>query len=242
MKPRTTPLRKLMIEDMQIRNLASRTQETYVRNVEHFADYFNKSPEFLGPEEIRAYQLHLVQEKHLDPSTITVAVAALRFLYVVTLKRDWNVNDVLPLPKRPKRLPVILSPEEVLHFLGCVSQALARLVFTTCYAGGLRISEAVAVQISDIDSGRMMLRVHGKGAKDRDVMLSHELRAMYRDWYRLIRPRGRYLFPGEKPGTHITPQAIRDAGKEARKICGISKPITPHSFRHYVSRSPMSIV
>jgi integrase/recombinase XerD len=232
MKPKTTtPLRKRMQGDMQIRNLALRTQESYIREVALFAQYFNRSPEFLGPEEIRAYQLYLSQVKQLSPPSIAVSVAALRFLYVTTLKRTWDVSEVIPQPKRPRKLPVILSPEEVMRYLGSVTHAAARLVLATCYAGGLRITEAVILKASDIDSSRMRLRVHGKGGKEREVMLSSDLLKMLRDWYRLTKPRD-WLFPGDIPGRHITTQAIREAGKEARKRSGIGKRITPHSFRH----------
>jgi len=127
-----------MTEDMQVRNLALNTQVSYVREVSLFARYFHKSPELLGPEDIRAYQVYLTNERKLAPNTVVVAVAALRFLYKVSLKKDWSFEDLIPAPKKPQKLPVVLSPEEVLKFLGCVGHIRPRTILTTCYAAGLR--------------------------------------------------------------------------------------------------------
>ena len=138
-----TPLRQRMLEDMQIRNLAENTQASYIRQVACFARHFDKSPDALGPEEIRAYQIYLANEKKLAIGSILIATAALRFLYNVTLHKDWDFGHVIPNPKKPQVLPQILSPEEVLLFLSCVSSRKARTILTVCYAAGLRISEAV---------------------------------------------------------------------------------------------------
>jgi integrase/recombinase XerD len=154
-----TALRQRMLEDMKIRNLALNTQASYLLQVSQFARHFGKSPEVLGPEDIRAYQLHLTQEKKLAPSSITSAVAALRFLYNITLHRDWKMEEIIPAPKKPQILPIILSPEEVLKFLGCIRLNNHRTILTCCYAAGLRISEAIALEATHIDSQRMMIRV-----------------------------------------------------------------------------------
>ena len=154
-----TSLRQRMTEDMQVRNLALNTQTSYVQQVSLFARHFNQSPEQLGPEDIRAYQVYLTNEKKLAPGSILIAVAALRFLYKVSLKRNWTFEDVIPAPKKPQTLPIVLSPEEVLQFLGCVGPTKHRAILTTCYAAGLRISEAVSLTIPDIDSARMVIRV-----------------------------------------------------------------------------------
>ena len=168
-----TSLRRRFIEDMQIRNLAVNTQKSYIQQASRFAQYFQKSPEVLGPDHIRAYQLYLTNEKKLSTGSITIAISALRFLYGVTLKKDWSFRDLIPAPKAPKKLPVILSPEEVLQFLDCVRSRKHRAILTTCYAAGLRISEAVALTPPTVDSKRMVIRVEqGKGQKDRYVMLS----------------------------------------------------------------------
>jgi site-specific recombinase XerD len=221
-----------MTEDMQVRNLALNTQMSYVQQVSLFARYFNKSPEQLGPEDIRAYRVYLVKERKLAPGSVLIAVAALRFLYKVSLKKDWAFEEVIPAPKKPQKLPVVLSPEEVLQFLECVRGAKHRAILTTCYAAGLRISEAVRLTVPDIDSGRMVIRVNqGKGEKDRYVMLSPRLRVILRDWWRVERPNN-WLFPGDRPGQHISKDAVEHACQEARQRCAIPKQTTPHSLRH----------
>jgi integrase len=142
----------------------------------------------LGPEEIRAFQLHLITERHLAPSTLIVAVAALRFLYTVTLKQPWPVDVGVPAPTITRPLPVVLSPGEVVHFLACIPGLKHRAILTTCYAAGLRIAEAVRLTIPAIDGQRMVLRVaQGKGRKDRYVMLSPRLLDRLRDWWRVSR-------------------------------------------------------
>jgi Phage integrase, N-terminal SAM-like domain/Phage integrase family len=155
-----------MIEDMQVRNLSSSTRDTYLLQVSLFARHFRKSPALLGPEELRSYQVYPTNEKKLSPSSIHIAVAALRFLYKITLKKQWSFDEALPAPKMPDRLPSVLSRDEVRHFLGCVESLKHRAILTVCYAAGLRISEAVHLKTSDIDSQRMVIRVaQGKGHK-----------------------------------------------------------------------------
>jgi site-specific recombinase XerD len=221
-----------MIEDMQIRNLAVNTQKSYVEQVSRFARHFQKSPELLGPEHIRAYQVYLTNEKKLSTGSITIAISALRFLYGVTLKKDWSFRDLIPAPKAPKKLPVILSPEEVLQFLDCVRSRKHRAILTTCYAAGLRISEAVALTPPTVDSKRMVIRVEqGKGRRDRYVMLSPKLLEVLRAWWRVEKPKD-WLFSGDFPGRHITRFAVEKECQKAHRICKISKPITPHSLRH----------
>jgi site-specific recombinase XerD len=169
-----TVLRQRMIEDMQVRNFSPHTKDSYVQQVSLFARYFDKSPELLGPEEIRAYEVYLTNERKLAPSSILIAVAALRFLYKVTLKTGWTIDEVIPAPKKPQKLPIILSPEEVLHFLECVLLAKHRVILTSCYAAGLRISEAIRLKPTDIDSQRMVIRIEqGKGQKDRLWAAAH---------------------------------------------------------------------
>jgi len=227
-----TSLRTRMTEDMQIRNLAVHTQNTYLLQVALFARHFNKSPELLGPEQIRTYQVYLTNEKKLATSSILIAISALRFLYKVTLKKTWAIDDVIPAPKKPQLLPIILSPEEVIQFLAAVTSAKHRAILTTCYAAGLRISEAIRLRPPAIDSKRMVLRVEqGKGMKDRYVMLSPKLLATLRDWWRLEKPQ-HWLFPGDRLEQHISKDAVEQACQKARSLCRIPKPITPHSLRH----------
>ena len=227
-----TPLRQRMSEDMQVRNLSPNTQLSYVQQVSLFARYFHRSPEILGPEHIRAYQVYLTTERKLAPNSILIAVSALRFLYKVTLHKDWTFDEIIPAPKKPRKLPVVLSPEEVLQFLGCVQSVKHCVILTSCYAAGLRISEAVRLKITDIDSRRMVIRVEqGKGQKDRYVMLSPKLLETFRNWWRVEKPTD-WLFPGDVPGNHITSKAVEKACQKAQELSGISKPITPHSMRH----------
>ena len=161
-----TSLRRRMTEDMQVRNLSSQTQATYLQQVSLFARHFNKSPEILGPEEIRSYQVYLTNERKLAPSSIIIAVAALRFLYKITLHKDWDLAEVIPTPKKPQKLPIVLSPEEVLKFLASVRRLKHRTILTICYAAGLRVSEAVCLKVTDVDSQRMVIRVEqGKGSE-----------------------------------------------------------------------------
>jgi len=147
-----TPLRQRMIEDMQVRNLASPTQRAYLQYISQFARHFHKSPDLLGPAEIRAFQLYLTRDRELAPSSVGVAVAAIRFLYKVTLQRGWNVDDVVPTCRRRQRLPIVMSPEEVFRFLDAVQNLKHRVILTVCYAAGLRISEAVRLTPAAIDS------------------------------------------------------------------------------------------
>src|ERR1700751_5921706 len=185
-----TSLRQRMTEDMQVHNLALNTQTCYVQQVSLFARHFNKSPEQLGPEDIRAYQVYLTNERKLATGSVLIAVAALRFLYKVSLKKDWTFEDVLPLPKKPQKLPVVLSPEEVVHFLGCVDPGKHRVILTTCYAAGLRVSEAIRLKAAAIDNRRMVIRVdQGKGRKDRYVMLSPKLLDILRGYWKAVHPK-----------------------------------------------------
>ena len=232
-----TPLRQRMLQDMGIRNLAVNTQLAYVQQISAFARHFDCSPEALGPEQIRAYQVHLIEERKLAAGSLSVVAAALRFLYKITLRRAWNDDDI-PMPKRPLKLPIVLSPEEVVRFLACVASTKHRTILTTIYATGLRISEAVALRPADIDSSRMVIRVdQGKGRKDRYVMLSPRLLEVLRGYWRIERPKP-WLFPGDSAGRHISDerrraglpegppgQRFRQAGDPAL-CCGMPSPPT----------------
>jgi site-specific recombinase XerD len=221
-----------MIEDMQIRNLTPNTQRVYIANVLRFACHFRKSPDLLGPTDIRTYLLHLTRERRLAASSIIVTVSALRFFYTVTLKRDWVVEDDIPAGHQAKKLPVVLSKEEVARFLGAVDNLKHRMVLTVCYATGLRISEAIRLRPAAIDSKRMVIRVEqGKGRKDRYVMLPPTLLDMLRDYWKRTHP-GEWLFPGRSPGQPIHPLTINLTCREVARQCGIGKPVAPHALRH----------
>jgi integrase/recombinase XerD len=227
-----TILRQRMIEDLQMRNLSPHTQTSYIQQVSRFARYFAKSPDQLGPDEIRTYQIYLTNAQKLAPGSIQIALCALCFFYKVTLKKDWSFEDVLPRPKKPQKLPIVLSPEEVVHFLGCVESRMHRVILTTCYAAGLRISEAVSLKPAAIDSQRMVILVtQGKGQKDRYVMLSPRLLDILRSYWKVAHPK-EWLFPGRYPGQPITSDAVELACRTAHRLTGFSKPVTPHSLRH----------
>jgi site-specific recombinase XerD len=221
-----------MTEDMQVRNLSDHTQSSYVLQVSQFARHFKKSPDLLGPEEIRSYQVYLTNEKKLSPRSIIVSASALRFFYRVTLKKKWEFDQTIPVPKAPKTLPVVLSPEEVRYFLGCVESIKHRTILTTCYAAGLRISEALHLQPESIDRQRMVIRVEqGKGQKDRYVMLSPKLLTTLEDYWRAVRPKT-WLFPGDIPDQPLTRFAVEAACRAAHRQSGLAKLVTPHSLRH----------
>jgi len=227
-----SPLRRRMIEDMQIRNLTPNTQRVYVANVLRFACHFRKSPDLLGPTEIRTYLLHMTRERRLAASSIIVTVSALRFFYMVTLKRPWVVEDDIPAGHQGRKLPVVLSKAEVARFLGAVDNLKHRMVLTVCYATGLRISEAVRLTPAAIDSKRMVIRVEqGKGRKDRYVMLPPTLLDMLRDYWKRTHP-GEWLFPGRSPGRPVHPLTINLTCREVARQCGIGKPVAPHALRH----------
>ena len=229
-----TVLRQRMTEDMQLRNLALNTQLSYLQQSLLLCPPLRQISGRVGERrKIRAYQVYLTNEKKLSPGSIHTAVAALRFLYKVTLRRDWTVEDAaLSLPKKQQKLPVVLSPEEVQQFLACVESIKHRAILTTCYGAGLRISEAVHLKPTAIDSQRMVVRVEqGKEQKDRYVMLSSTLLDILRSYWRAVRPK-QWLFPGDRPGQPITRDTVGDACHRAHLRSGLSKPVTPHSLRH----------
>jgi site-specific recombinase XerD len=207
-----------MIEDLKLRNRSARTIKSYIAQVANFARHFGKSPELLGPEEIRQYQVYLVQQRQVSWSTYIQAVCALRFLYRHTLGREGTVEHI-PFPRQPKKLPVVLSQAEVQRLLAAVRDDKLRLVLMTAYAAGLRLSEVINLQVSDIDSQRMLIRVRqGKGQKDRYVMLSVKLLAELRHYWQLEHPTF-WLFPGQSQQQPINQsrvqRACRRAGRDA---------------------------
>ncbi len=226
-----TPLRQRMIEDMRVRNFSVKTIAIYVAAVAKFAQFFHRSPDLLGPEEIRAYQVHLVQEKKVSWSAFNIAVSALKFLYAVSLARDWAVQKI-PYAKKPKTKPVILSMEEVCTFFEAFSNLKYRILVMIAYATGLRHSEVLHLRVSDIDSKRMMIRVEsGKGNKDRYVPLSPTLLTWLRAYWKIARPAS-YLFPGKVPGMPLTRESVCRAIGRARRASGISKAVNLRMLRH----------
>jgi integrase/recombinase XerD len=222
-----TPLRQRMIEDLRVRNFSPTTQRAYIYAVARFAQHFGKSPELLGPEDIRVYQLHLLS-KQLAWSTFNVSVCALRFLYRVTLGKDWAVRHI----PYPRQLPVILSLAELQQFFEAIPNLKHRAALMTAYAAGLRVSEVVALKITDIDSQRMVIRVEqGKGHKDRYVMLSPRLLTLLRTYWKTVRPK-EWLFPGAEHNLHLSVRTLQVVCHNAWQNSGLTKPVTMHSLRH----------
>jgi integrase/recombinase XerD len=225
-----SPLRRRMIEDMTIRNLSPATQQAYIYAVAKFSRHFSRSPDRLGLEDVRAYQLHLIAQQR-SWSHINQTVCALRFFYGVTLGRS-DANEQIVAAREPQRLPVVLSGEEIARFLEAVPGLRNRVALTTAYGAGLRVGEVVRLTAAAIDSSRMLIRIeHGKGGKDRYVMLSPQLLRILRTYYRLARP-GRWLFPGHDPADPVSVATLQEACRQAARQAELSKPVTVHTLRH----------
>jgi site-specific recombinase XerD len=225
-----SPLRRRMIEDMTVRNLSPATQRSYVHAVAKFGRFFGRSPERLGLEEVRAFQVHLVAGGVSWPA-LNQTVCALRFLYGVTLKQA-DLPERIPYARTPRKLPVVLSADEVVAFLEAVPGLKARAALTTAYAAGLRASEAAGIKVANIDSSRMVIRVeHGKGGRDRYVMLSPQLLGILRSYWKLARP-AHWLFPGRDGEHPIGPTVLHAACRSACAAAGLSKRVTVHTLRH----------
>lgn len=225
-------LRQRMLDDLRLRNYAIRTQDSYIWSVARFARHYGRSPEELGPEEIRAYLLHLTEERGLSPSTLRIAIAALRFLYSVTLQRHWELHVVLPFPRRERKLPVVLSRGEVARLIGATRSLRDRSLVMTAYATGVRVSELVHLEVAHIDGERKVIRIHhGKGAKDRVGLLPPDLHHTLRDYWRQCRP-DRWLFPGAKSGRPLSVSAVQKIFQLTGARAKIQKRVTPHCLRH----------
>jgi site-specific recombinase XerD len=225
-----SPLRRRMIEDMTVRNLSPATQRCYISAVSKFSRYFGRSPDKLELEDVRAFQVHLVSTGISWPA-LNQIVCALRFFYGVTLG-EAVIPERIPYAREPSKLPTVLSPEEVVQFLEAVSSLKCRAALTCGYAAGLRASEVAGLMVADIDSTRGVILVrHGKGAKDRNVMLSPQLLDILRTYWRLARPR-LYLFPGRDEDRPIDPTVLHAACRSAAKAAGLSKRVTLHTLRH----------
>ena len=225
-----SPLRQRMIADMTIRNLSPATQQSYVRAVAKFSVHFGKSPDQLGGDDVRAYQVHLASQG-VAWSSLNQTVSALRFFYGVTLGRD-EMPELIAYARVPRRLPVVLSCEEVVCFLEAVPGLKARVALTTAYASGLRLCEVVALAVSDIDSKRMIIRIkRGKGGSERQVMLPVQLLKILRGYWRIVRPRV-FLFPGRNLDRPISRKMLGMACRMAGEAAKLSKPATVHTLRH----------
>jgi integrase/recombinase XerD len=232
-----TRLRKMMLDELERRNYSQTTRRAYLLGVEQFAKHFQRPPDQLGLDHIRDYQAYLFRVRKLQPATVAVRLAALRFLYVAVLKRPWTVDDT-PYPKRPDKLPTVLSQDEVARMIDAALTPLHRAVLMTLYGTGLRRAELTRLQVSDIDTQRMVIHVlGGKGRKDRDVMLSPRLLDALREYWRSLKHKPRtWLFPGgrwhgrtEQP---MSDKVVWWACEQAAKRAGLEKPVHPHTLRH----------
>jgi integrase/recombinase XerD len=227
-----TPLRRRMLEDLQMRNLSPHTQEAYLRAVAHLARFYQKSPDQLGTEQVRAYLIHLINERHTSPSLYNQIRCALKFFFQVTLGQEW-VLDRIVCQKTGRRLPVVLSRAEVSQFLGAIRNLKYRALLMTVYAAGLRVSEVVALRVADIDSQRMLIRVcQGKGQKDRYVMLSPTLLTVLRAYWRACRPTDLLFFAGQNRVRPMCRRTVLLACKRNARQAGLAKRVTVHTLRH----------
>lgn len=228
---RATGLTRRMADDMKLRNMSQKTIDAYTYHVGRFAEFLGNSPEHATPEDVRSFQLHLVEVRKVGWSSFNQAVCGLRFLYRTTYPRRWAVSMV-PFGKKPKTLPAVLSGEEVTSLLSCVKSIKHRTFLLTLYAAGLRLSEAAALTIADIDSQRMQLRIaSGKGAKERLVPLSPRLLEALRHYWKEVRS-PKFLFPGKTFEVSLSPTTIQKTCKAAVQKAGILKAVTPHTLRH----------
>ena len=231
-----THLRKMMLEELQRRNYAETTINSYLRTVEEFSRRFNCSPDRLGPRHIREYQAELFQKWKFSPNTVAQRLAALRFFYTKTLKKAWSIEET-PYPRKTFHMPTILSQEEVARLIDAARLPLHRILLMALYATGLRRAELARLKVSDVDSKRMVIHVRGgKGRKDRDVMLSAKLlEALREHWRGLQRKPSAWLFPGNRWHTGDTPidtKVVWNACKEAAQRAGLQKDVHPHTLRH----------
>jgi integrase/recombinase XerD len=226
-----TPLRRRMIEDLILRNRTPKTIKAYTGWVADFARYFHASPDRLGPEHVRSYLLHLIQERQTSWDIYRQARQALQFFYTVTLGREWVVARVAR-PKAPKKLPVVLSTEEMARFLDALENPKHRALLMTAYAGGLRLSEVAHLRVADIDSTRRVIHIRqGKGQKDRDVMLSPRLLTVLREYWKACRP-GPFLFPGREPDRPVALRTVQMVCQRALEASGLGKHVHMHTLRH----------
>jgi site-specific recombinase XerD len=225
-----SPLRQRMIEDMMVRNFVEKTRNDYIRQVKTFTAFLGRLPDTATAEDLRRFQLHQTRTG-VRPPSINSSVAALRFFFTVTLDRP-EMSRHLTFVREPRKMPAVLSPEEVARLLEAAPGPKYKAALSAAYAAGLRVSEVVALKVSDIDSERLLLRIEqGKGRKDRFAMLSPQLLELLRDWYRIARP-AVWLFPGRDPMLPLTTRQFARAVHAAASMAEIKKRVTPHTLRH----------
>jgi integrase/recombinase XerD len=225
-----SPLRRRMIEDMTMRKLAPKTRQGYIRTIKNLAAFVGRSPDTATFEDVRRFQLHL-SSKGLSAANMNAAVSALRFFFRVTLKRS-AIVEYTHFIHEPRKLPVVLSPEEVVRLLDAAPGLKYKAALSVAYGAGLRAAEVASLKVSDIDSKRMLIRVEqGKGRKDRNVMLSPHLLDLLRAWWKAARPQG-WLFPGRDPVQPMTTRQLNRACHAAAHLAEINKRVSLHTLRH----------
>jgi len=224
-------LRDRMEADLKIRGYSSGTQKIYLYYARQYAKHFMRSPTDMGADEVREFLLDMIAERGLSLSSVKQGRAAVSFLYRVTLNRPVEVEWV-PVPRRPKRLPIVMNGTEVQALLKAVRKPKYRAIFMLMYGAGLRISEACRLRLENIDSSRMVLRVIGKGDKERLTVLSDRLLDELRSYWRRTRPQGDWFFPGGMTAGHASPETTRRVFRRAVAAAGITKKVTPHCLRH----------
>ncbi len=226
-----TELRTKMIRDLEINGLSKSTQTAYIRHIKELAKFHKKSPDELSLEDLYQFQYYMKKEKNYSYSYYNQAVCALKFLYGFTLKKDWNIHQI-PYQKRSKKLPLILSKEEIFELLRVIDSKRDKTIVCLLYSAGMRVSELVNLKVSDLDSKRMVINIHqGKGRKDRMVMLAENLLEILKQYWLESRPET-YLFPGKVPGNPLTREAINNLLKKYASKAGITKNVSPHTMRH----------
>ncbi len=222
----------LMDRELRIRGLAESTRRQYLGSMKQFVHHFMLPPDQLGVEHIKRYQLYLTKDRALSHDSVNCHVCAIRFFYTHVLHARWDVQ-LIPYQKKAKKLPVVLSRDEVFALFSAVRNLKHRTILMVLYSAGLRVSEAVHLKTSDIDSGRMMIRVHqGKGRKDRYVMLSEKLLDTLRRYWRQYRPEPPWLFAGQDPTNPYSPGSIQRTFARIRERAGIRKKASLHTLRH----------
>ena len=226
-------LRQRMAEDLRLRGLSPITEESYLRYAQFFADHYApRSPLRLGEREVKDFLLNMIEKRGVGPSTHAVCLAGIKFLYRITLRKP-EVVARIPYPKRQSRLPDVLSGTEVQRLLGCITAIHMRLVCTIMYATGLRVSEACRLRPADVDSRRRLIHVRqGKGGADRQVPMGEKLLGLLREYWRIARPEGEYLFPGRRSGGPISSKSVYCALRQAARSARIRKRVHPHTLRH----------
>lgn len=224
-------LKEKMVMDMELRKLSPNTIKTYITQVSKYARYYNKSPKLLGENEIRGYLHYCIKKKHYSESHINIIYSSLKFLYTITLQKEWNIKQI-PRTKKNNKLPIILSRQEIQSLLGTITNLKHRAILMTIYGGGLRVNEAANLKVSDIDSKNMQILIRqGKGKKDRYTLLSKQNLKILREYYKKYRP-SIWLFPGEKLDAPITENSIQRMFYKAKERAGIKKNVSIHTLRH----------